>query len=257
MRPISILIFILALGNWAYGQLKQATVEIFISDSLTQFEIKNDSILYVAQNIDLSKYSVKSDTLFLTGGTYQGMFKIIKNNSDTLTILPIRFYKPGIYPMDTIMFVSVKRRIVPIKDFQLLRIDEYGTWGSKRLIINKNREVLYADGGFFLPNDPVTNAISFKLSEVKYRELLDTLAKSLVFMISASKRAPDVFDPTAIDFTFQANGKYFNRKLIGMSCAIHFALYKYLISDIKNYNLVTGRKQMPPPKPSAHKHTNN
>ena len=236
MRLLLVFICVFIFFISTFGQFKQKVGEILITDSLEHFEIKNDSLVDIAFNRLWTKYSINSDTLILKanaydGGTFLGSFKILKNNIDTLIIHPIRFDKPNIYKHDTIKFISIAKRIVPVKEFEYLRIDEYGTWGSKRLIITKDKKVAFSNMGYYSPNEPATNVIHFNLTERKFAELIDTLTNCLIFMIPYNKKVGNVFDPSFIDFTFRSNGEYFQTKRINLSF-IHFILYKYLILEL-------------------------
>ena len=231
MHKIITVISLCLLTIVTKGQLKQKVGEILISDSLTQFEIKNDSLIDISLNWNWCKYSVKSDTLILRKngndrGDFEGVFKILNNNQDSLILLPLKYFKSGIFKMDTLKFITVKKRIIPIKNFQLLIIEQYGNMGEKKLVIKNDKTVSYSNDDY-----PGRKTNTFKMSDKKYYEFIDTLSKCLVFMIPFNKPMGDVFDPTYTNFTFQSNGQYFKMAGIDFS-KIHYTLYKYLMFNL-------------------------
>ena len=206
MHKIITVISLCLLTIVTKGQLKQKVGEILISDSLTQFEIKNDSLI--------------------DRGDFEGVFKILNNNQDSLILLPLKYFKSGIFKMDTLKFITVKKRIIPIKNFQLLIIEQYGNMGEKKLVIKNDKTVSYSNDDY-----PGRKTNTFKMSDKKYYEFIDTLSKCLVFMIPFNKPMGDVFDPTYTNFTFQSNGQYFKMAGIDFS-KIHYTLYKYLMFNL-------------------------
>jgi len=228
---IIIVITLFLLTNITKGQLKQKVGDILISDSLTQFEIKNDSLIDISLNSNWCKYLVKSDTLIVRKNgndrvDFEGVFKILNNNQDSLILLPLKYFKSGIYKMDTLKFITVKKRIIPIKNFQQLIIEQYGYMGYKKLVVNYDKTVSYSND-----DSPRTKVNIFKLSDLKYNEFIDTLSKCLVFMIPFNKKMGDVYDPTYTDISVQSNGQYF--KMTGIEFSkIHNTLYKYLMFSL-------------------------
>ena len=237
MRLIATFIFLLFFDNFSFGQLQQKVGQILITDSLLQFEIKNDSLVDVSINRLWCKYSIKNDTLTLKSnekfkdGNYFNQFKILANNSDSLFIIPVLFSKQNLISQDTLKFISVKKRIVALKDFNYIRIDEYGTWGSKRLIIKKDRTVQFSNIGSYLPSEPATDLKRFSVSEIEFKQIIDTLTKSLILMLPNNKRASHGYDPTFIDISYDINGKSVILKDIGLS-KLHSLMYKYLVYEV-------------------------
>ena len=232
IRIIIIVITLFLLTNVTEGQLKQKVGDILYSDSLTQFEIKNDSLIAISQNWDLYKYAIKSDTLILRkngdcSGEFEGVFKILNNNQDSLILLPLKYVKSGNFKVDTLKFISVKKRIIPIENFQQLIIEQYGYLGYRKLVVNNNKTVSY-----FNNDSPGTKANIYKLSDSKYNEFIDTLSKCLVFMIPFNKKMVDAYDETYTDFTVQTNGQFF--KMTGIEFSkIHYTLYKYIMFNLR------------------------
>lgn len=238
MRAIATFIFLILFDYSTFGQLNQHVGQILITDSLLQFEIKNDSLLDISLNRLWCKYLIKNDTLTLKSnekfedGSYLNSFKILINNSDSLFIIPVNITKQNVLKSaDTLKFISINKRIVALNDFNSIRIDEYGTWGSKRLIIKKDRMVQFSNRGYYLPNEPATDMKHFSISEKEYKKIIDTMTKSLILMLPNNKRASHGYDPTFIDISYDINGKSVILKDIGLS-KIHWPMYKYLMYEV-------------------------
>ncbi|MBS0645331.1 MAG: hypothetical protein JSR97_01900 [Verrucomicrobia bacterium] len=237
MRVIATFIFLILFDNFSFGQLNQHVGQILITDSLLQFEIKNDSLLDISLNRLWCKYSIKNDTLTLKSnekfedGSYLNRFKILTNNSDSLFLIPVIITKQQVLKTaDTLKFISVKKRLVALNSFNSIRIDEYGTWGSKRLVIKKDRIVQFSNRGYYLPNEPATDMKQFSISEKEYKKIIDTLTKSLILMLPYNKRALHGYDPTFIDISYDINGNSVILKDIGLS-KLHWLMYKYLMYE--------------------------
>lgn len=235
MRITPLILALLLCAQWTFGQLKQRQGQILLSDSLHQFEIKNDSLLEISEFAHWLKYSIASDTLTLQSKStfkneiYQLNFKIIANSSDSLFLIDLDKKNK----IDTLKFISASKRKVSITSFNFLRIDEYGTWGTKRLIITGNKVVQFANEGFFMPNEPAIGLKTFQLNQKEYNRILDTLSSGLLFMLSNCKRGATGFDPTFIDISYDINGKLVVIKDIRLS-SFHWKLYKYLIETFSN-----------------------
>lgn len=237
MKYIILLLIITNILTPSYCQLQQTKGEIFLTDDLKQFEIKTDSLLDISVNKLWCRYSVIKDTLILKAkekfenGDFNFLYKILVNNHDSIFLTPVILPGTKTYlKSDTIRFISVKSRAVPLNDFKYFRIDEYGTFGSKRLIIDSNKMVQVSNSGFFFPDEPATNLKQFILSEKEYKELLDTLAKGLVLMLSAGKKATHGIDSAFIDISYNINGELKVLKDIELP-HFYLKLYKYLFFE--------------------------
>ncbi|WP_144264218.1 hypothetical protein [Filimonas lacunae] len=155
--------------------------------------------------------------------------KILLNTPDSLYIIQPLFQSgKTIKGYDTLNFVNINKRIVPLQNFQLLRMGYFGTWGSQRYIVTADRILKEANGGFYTNQEPPVWTYH-KLSDNQYKKLLDTLTKSLVLMLPANKKFDwnSVYDPGVLDFVIQSN----SQTLIGQGlkfAPIHHKIYSYL-----------------------------
>jgi hypothetical protein len=218
-----------------FSQAKSYAGKTFVNDKLDQIDFVNDTVLSASFRAFPEKYSFRNDSLVFTLShhhsdmEFEHSYKLLKHSSDTLAFVYTSLYsKP-----DTIQFVNVQNRIVPITDFDSIRVDSYGWAGFGRIIIRSDKMV-FAEGDFILPNEQPRNYKQFKLTNEQYQKLIDTLSKSLIFMLPEYRGDTDL-DTTDTDFYIHSNSVSIISKGSVLS-RIHYKLVKYLFDYIGRGN---------------------
>jgi hypothetical protein len=234
---IAILIFYLLFTSIAYSQKPFSYAgKTFVNDKLDQINFLNDTVLITSFRAFPEKYSFLNDTVVLTllhqhsDMEFEHSYKLLKHSSDTLTFVYTSLYsKP-----DTMQFVNLQNRILPITEFDSLRVDSYGWTGLGRLIIRSDKTVKYAKGSWIEPTEMEVKYKTFKLTDQQYQEFIKTLSESLVFMLPA-ERNDDGDDVTYVDITIRANKQTIVSKGADLS-KIHGKLTKYLFYTVAKAN---------------------
>jgi hypothetical protein len=233
---VAILTFYLLIAGTAFSQTSSYSGKTFINDKLDQIDFLNDTVLVASFRAFPEKYSFRNDSMVLTlmhhhsDMKLEHSYKLLKHTSDTLTFIYVSLYnKP-----DTLQFVNLQNRIVPITKFTSLRVDSYGWTGRGRLIIQSDKTVKYAEGAWIAPTQQVVKYKTLKLSDRQYQEFIETLSKSLVFMLP-TQRSEDGDDVTYVDFEVRANNQTIVSKGAELS-KVHAKLIEYLFRTVTKAN---------------------
>lgn len=233
---VTILTFYLLFTETVLGQTLSYSGKTFINEKLDQIDFVNDTVLVTSFRAFPEKYSFRNDSVILSllhhhsEMKFEHSYKLLKHSSDTLTFVYTSLYsKP-----DTMHFVNLQNRIVPITKFNSLRVDSYGWTGLGRLIVQSDKTVMYAEGSWIAPTDQGVKYKTFKLTAQQYQEFIETLSKSLVFMLPA-KRNDGGDDVTFVDFEIQANNQTVVSKGADLS-KIHGELTRYLFHTVAKTN---------------------
>lgn len=234
--PGPTILFILIL-NVGFGQLHPKIGQVLITDSLLELKIMGDSLLDLSTSKQSYLYSIKADTLKLIAqenfnkDVDDKIFIISKNTIDSLFLVPAFSKHYGLASPDTLKFISLRKKIEKIENFKYIRIDEYGTWGSKRLIIKNDKSVQFSNKGYYMPSEPAENIKHFFLSDKDFKKVIDTLTQSLILLLPNARKAEHGYDPTFVDISFDINGKKWILKDISLSKR-HFFMYRYLLYEM-------------------------
>ncbi|MCX6318590.1 MAG: hypothetical protein NTW29_14955 [Bacteroidetes bacterium] len=228
---ITFLVSCLLIVNCAQSQTNPYTGKSFVNDKLDQIDFINDTVMAASFRAFPEKYEFLKESLVLTLMHHHSdmelrhSYKLLHRSPDTLTFIYTSYEHA-----DTMQFVNIKNRILPITEFDSLRLDSYGWTGSGRIIIRSDRTIKFIEGDWIMPSEQPVAYKQYTLTEEKYKEFIDTLSKSLIFMLP-EYRGEGGEDITNTDFYIRANGIDLISKGSCLS-KVHSKLVGYLIKTV-------------------------
>jgi len=223
MKTFFFLIALLVSLNWAFCQNDNLIGKRFYDDSLHQIEFLGPSIM--EYQYLLRTYEFKDRELIIYADTIKahtkvlGSYAVHYNNLDTL-------YLSGSLKnnsTDTFKFISQQKRIIRIKNFDKFVFEYEAPLSSNKFIITKDRKVTFPEMIIGQPYRLKT----VTLSKIEFDRLLDTLGKSLFFMIPNRSCIATGFDAGICRLEFISNGQTILRTNPCFA-KIHWEFYKYL-----------------------------
>jgi len=203
----------------------------FVNEKLDQITFLNDSVIVSSFRVCSEKYDFRNDSLILTifscpgaGFEPRHAFKLLRQSTNDFAIVYTSYSD-----VDTMVFVDVEKRVIQLNQFDSIRVDSYGWAGFGRIIIRSDKTVKFAED-FIMPNEQPGSYKQFKLTDQQYQNFLETLSKSLIFMLP-EYRGDCGIDITDTDFYIHTNGISIISKGSCLS-PIHWKLVEYLYNNI-------------------------